>query len=252
MLSPVFAHTHAPAQPEDDHAHTMEGRNSALSRMLVILSAGFVVNILCSVLLCSAAASSSCVENCFNSKDKENEPAAVNITSCVQNCISNKTAENTKRRRNPIAGSNSDNDEGGLHPIHTFFVKTGETKADEMALQFTKYGKYNNYLAVNQLKSAFCLGHTVILKVSTDDTKYFSTTYVVWPKRPEVDWVADALRTKLEDVYFIHYESHTQPSLKLGNDSSQYKDLPMVLIHLFNGKGFNGNGSYTPGGGGQL
>ena len=214
MLSPVFAHTHAPAQPEDDHAHTMGGRNSALSRMLVILSAGFVVTILCSVLLCSAAASSSCIENCI-SKDRE-------------------------------PNGKSDNDEGSLHPIHTFFVKTGETKADEMALQFTKYGKYNNYLAVNQIKSAFCLGHTVILRVSTDDTKYFSKNYAVWPKRPEVDWVADALRNKLEDVYFIRYESYTQPSssLKLGNDSNQYKDLPMVLIHLF-----NGNGSYTPGGG---
>ena len=221
MLSPVFAHTHAPAQSEDDHTQiTMGGRNSALSRMLLILSFGCAVNIICSLLL-SSAASSSRVENCI-SKDRE-------------------------------PNGKSDDDEGSLHPIHTFFVKTGETKADEMALQFTKYGKYNNYLAVNQIKSAFCLGHTVILRVSTDDTKYFSTNYAVWPKRPEVDWVADALRNKLEDVYYIHYESYTQPSLKLGNDSnSQYRDLPMILIHLFNDKGFNGNGSYTPGGGKQV
>ena len=220
MLSQVFAHTHAPVvHPEDDDDHaqtTMGGRNSALSRMLVILSFGCAVNIICSLLLSNAAASSS---------------------SCVENCIS-------KDREFP--NGKSDDDEGSLHPIHTFFVKTGETKADEMALQFTKYGKYNNYLAVNQIKSAFCLGHTVILRVSTDDTQYFSKNYAVWPKRPEVEWVADALRNKLEDVYFIHYESYTQPSssLKLGNDSNQYKDLPMVLIHLF-----NGNGSYTPGGG---
>ena len=50
--------------------------------------------------------------------------------------------------------------------------------------------------------------------------------------------------SKLEDVYFIHYESYTEPSSSLNDDkSSQYKESPMVLIHLF-----NGNGSYTPGG----
>ena len=50
--------------------------------------------------------------------------------------------------------------------------------------------------------------------------------------------------SKLEEVYFIHYESYTEPSSSLNDDkSSQYKESPMVLIHLF-----NGNGSYTPGG----
>jgi len=181
MLSQVFALTHAPAHPEDkDHTQTtMGGRNSALSRMLVILSFGCAVNIICS-LISAAAFSSSCVENCFNTK--ENEPTAVNITSCVQNCISNKTAE--KRRKNPIAGSGKrDNDEGSIHPIHTLFVRTSDIMADKMAYEFAKYGKYHNYLKVNQIKSRYCLGYNVVLKVLTDDTTFFNKKNAVLTDR---------------------------------------------------------------------
>ena len=66
----------------------------------------------------------------------------------------------------------------------------------------------------------------------------------MWPKRPDVDWVADALRNQLKDVYSIQFELYSAPPLKDDKIKNQYKESPMVYIHLF-----NGNGSYTPGGG---
>ena len=88
---------------------------------------------------------------------------STNAARSCKNCVST-SADDDKHN----------DDSGKLYPIQTFFVNTGETMADEMAHHFARYGKYHNYLKVSQIKSKFCLGHTVILKVSTDDTTFFN------------------------------------------------------------------------------
>ena len=151
--------------------------------------------------------------------------ARSSTTTTCDECVSGKNDDSKNEER----GNN-----GKLYPVQTFFVKTGEGQADEMAHQFAKYGKYHNYLTVNQIKSKFCLGHSVILRVSTDDTEFFNQKHAVWPNRPEVDWVADALRNQLKDVYYIHFDSYTEPPPKDDSDH-QYEKIPKILINLNSG-----------------
>ena len=198
--------------------HNNMGRTQAQSIVVLVLSAIYAVNMLSSILLLNNTTVSA--------------------------------AHDDDDTQGFIEGSSKSDDDttDGYYSIQTFFVKTSDIMADKMAPEFANYGKYNKYLKVNQIKSKFCLGYCVVLKVSTDDNTFFNKKRAVWPSRPEVDWVADALRNHLKEVYYIRFESYAEPPPTSDDDdksSSQYEEIPKVLIQ------FNGNGSYSGGGGGN-
>ena len=150
------------------------------------------------------------------------------------------------KKEEEITITNTDNDnDNKRYPIQSFFVKTSDVKANEMAHQFAQYGHYHNYLTVKQIKSKFCLGYCVVLRVSTDDTKFFNRKNAVWPSRPEVDWVSDALRDQLKDVYYIRFESYAEPPPTSLNDGSidQYEETSKVIINLDDETKENNNNS---------
>ena len=82
--------------------------------------------------------------------------ARSSTTTTCDECVSGKNDGGGDSHKND---KEDHGNSGKLYPIQTFFVNTGEGQADEMAHQFAKYGKYHNYLNVNQIKSKFCLGH---------------------------------------------------------------------------------------------
>ena len=197
------------ASLREQHQSTMDTRT--LSRMGVIFVFG------CGYLLLSSISAA----------------ARLSTTTC-EKCVSSSKTDDDKHEEHGGGGK--------LYPIQACFVKTNERIADEMAHQFAKVGKYHNYLDVKQIKYKFCLGHSVVLKVSTDDTEFFNKKHAVWPTRPEVDWIVNALRNQLIDVYFIHFESYAGPP---PNDDGKhsYEEIPKILINLYNNN--NGNRSTT-------
>ena len=95
--------------------------------------------------------------------------------------------------------------------LHTFeILMPSSVLAQQAAQDIFKSGSHKSYLTVNFLRSRFCLGHNVILEVTTDDNeKLFGKTVQPTDERPEVLWVKDALSSKLfEDVVSVTYHSY--------------------------------------------
>ena len=101
------------------------------------------------------------------------------------------------------------NNDGSGKKLQTFEILLPYPVTAQAAAQdIFKKGSHSSYLTVNFLKSHFCLGHKVILEVTTDDEKYFCRTIAPSEERPEVSWVKEALSQKhLEDVISIVYHS---------------------------------------------
>ena len=93
-----------------------------------------------------------------------------------------------------------------MYPLKSFFMRTKGQFANSLTQELLRKGKYHNYLDIKQFRSSFCLGWDVILKVKVDDTTFFNAQ-TIWPKRPEVEWVEDALNQDLSWVTWIHFDS---------------------------------------------
>lgn len=106
-----------------------------------------------------------------------------------------------------------------MFPLKTFFLRTHGQYARLLTDKLQRKGQYHNYLSIKQIRSRYCLGYDVMLKVQVDDTTFFNPE-TVFPKRPEVEWVEDALDSDMTWVLFIHYESWAV---------EQYEDNPEVF-----------------------
>ena len=93
-----------------------------------------------------------------------------------------------------------------MYPLKSFFMRTKGQFANSLTQELLRKGKYHNYLDIKQFRSHYCLGWDVILKVKVDDTTFFNAQ-TIWPKRPEVEWVEDALNQDLSWVTWIHFDS---------------------------------------------
>ena len=73
--------------------------------------------------------------------------------------------------------------------LHTFEIMMPNSDIANYAAQdILTRGSLTEYLIVNFIKSRFCLGHKVIVEVTTDDTKSFKNIITSTEDRPEVSW----------------------------------------------------------------
>ena len=93
-----------------------------------------------------------------------------------------------------------------MYPLKSLFVRTKGQYAHILTQELQRKGKYHNYLDIKQIRSHYCLGWDVILKITVDDTTFFNPQ-TLWPKRPEVEWVEDALNKDMTWVTWIHFDS---------------------------------------------
>ena len=100
-----------------------------------------------------------------------------------------------------------------------------------MIHQLSQHRQYHNYLTIHVIASAFCLGHDVILKVTTNDTNFFNPKSAVWPKRPEIEWVFHALNGDLSDVLLIHFQSFFVPLNDDDNDDETQEAAAAAAFH---------------------
>jgi len=150
---------------------------------------------------------------------------------CTSNCKLSDGGQ--KAEEDSTDGANN------MYPLKTFFVKVpAEKEADTIHL-FSQHGLYHKYLTIHKIESAFCLGHNVILKVTTDDTTIFNPSATPWPTRPETEWVFKALNGDMSDVIFIHYRSYYVPPNDesdggdgRGDSTAVYKSIARVQIDL--------------------
>ena len=150
---------------------------------------------------------------------------------CTANC---KVNEGTQKQQDVSTDGSST-----LYPLKTFFVKVQSEKEADTIHLFSQHGLYHKYLTIHKIESAYCLGHNIVLRVTTDDTTIFNPSATPWPTRPETEWVFQALNGDMSNVIFIHYRSYFVPP----NDEADggdgrsdptavYKSIARVQIDL--------------------
>jgi len=151
---------------------------------------------------------------------------------CTSNC---KGSEGRQKAEDSTDGGNSNT----LYPLKTFFVKVPAEKEAETIHLFSQHGLYHKYLTIHKIESTYCLGHNVILRVTTDDTTIFNPSATPWPTRPETEWVFQALNGDMSNVVFIHYRSYFVPPNDesdggdgRGDSTAVYKSIARVQIDL--------------------
>ena len=118
---------------------------------------------------------------------------------CTANC---KTGVTQWQQEDSTDGANI------LYPLKTVFVKVPAEKEAETIHLFSQHGLYHKYLTIHKIESAYCLGHMIVLRVTTDNTTIFNPSATPWPTRPETEWVFQALNGNISNVIFIHYRSY--------------------------------------------
>ena len=147
---------------------------------------------------------------------------------CTSNC---KLSDGGQKAEDSTDGVNN------MYPLKTFFVKVLAEKEAETIHLFSQYGLYQKYLTIQKIESAYCLGHNVVLRVTTDDTTIFNPVATPWPTRPETEWVFQALNGYMSNVAFIHYRSYFIPPNDesdggdgRGDSTAVYKSIARVQI----------------------
>ena len=120
-----------------------------------------------------------------------------------QKCNANCKAGETQQQQ-------EDSTDGGttLYPLKTVCVKVPAEKEAETIHLFSQHGLYHKYLTIQKIESAYCLGHMIVFRVTTDDTTIFNPSATPWPTRPETQWVFQALNGDMSNVIFIHYRPY--------------------------------------------
>ena len=149
---------------------------------------------------------------------------------CTSNC---KLSDGGQKAEDSTDGANN------MYPLKTFFVKVPAEKEAETIHLFSQHGLYYKYLTIHKIESAYCLGHNIILRVTTDDTTIFNPSATPWPTRPETEWVFQALNGDMSNVVFIHYRSYFVPPNDesdggdgRGDSTAVYKSIARVQIDL--------------------
>ena len=150
-----------------------------------------------------------------------------------QKCTANCKAGGTQQQDDSTDGGNT------LYPLKTFFVKVPSEKEAETIHLFSQHGLYHKYLTIHKIESAYCLGHNIVLRVTTDDTTILNPSATPWPTRPETEWVFQALNGDMSNVIFIHYRSYFVPPNDeadggdgRGDPTAVYKSIARVQIDL--------------------
>ena len=156
------------------------------------------------------------------------------LKSPTQKCTSNcKVSSEGHKTEDSTDGANN------MYPLKTFFVKVPAEKEAETIHLFSQNGLYHKYLTIHKIESAYCLGHNIVLRVTTDDTTIFNPVATPWPTRPETEWVFQALNGDMSNVVFIHYRSYFIPPGDeadggdgRGDSTAVYKSIARVQIDL--------------------
>ena len=155
------------------------------------------------------------------------------LKSPTQKCTSNCKVSEGQKAEDSTDGGNT------LYPLKTLFVKIPAEKEAETIHLFSQHGLYHNYLTIHKIESAYCLGHNVVLRVTTDNTTIFNPSATPWPTRPETEWVFQALNGDMSNVVFIHYRSYFVPPIDeadggdgRGDSTAVYKSIARVQIDL--------------------
>ena len=159
------------------------------------------------------------------------------LKSPTQKCTLNCKVSNSKGQE---AEDSTDGASNTMYPLKTCFVKVPAEKEIGTIHLFSQHGLYHKYLTIHKIESAFCLGHNVILRVTTDDTTIFNPSATPWPTRPKTEWVFQALNGDMSDVIFIHYRSYFVPPNDesdgdgdgRGDSTVVYKSIARVQIDL--------------------
>ena len=165
----------------------------------------------------------------------------VSKTTAVTTSLKSPTQKCTSNCKDSKGQNTEDSTDGGttLYPLKTFFVKIPAEKEAETIHLFSQHGLYHKYLTIHKIESAYCLGHNVVLRVTTDDTTIFNPVATLWPTRPETEWVFQALNGDMSNVVFIHYRSYFIPPGDeadggdgRGDSTAVYKSIARVQIDL--------------------
>ena len=101
-----------------------------------------------------------------------------------------------------------------------------------MIHQLSQHGLYQAYLTIHKIESAYCLGHDIVLRVTTDDTTIFNPTSTPWPTRPQTEWAFQALNGNMSNMIFIHYRSYFIPSTEeVEGKGDDGRDDPTAAFH---------------------
>ena len=167
-----------------------------------------------------------------------------NTTAVTTTSLKSPTQKCTSNCKDSRGQNTEDSTDGGtynnMYPLKTFFVKVPAEKEAETIHLFSQHGLYHKYLTIHKIESAYCLGHKVILRVTTDDTTIFNPVATPWPTRPETEWVFQALNGDMSNVIFIHYRSYFVPPNDesdggddgRGDSTAVYKSIARVQIDL--------------------
>ena len=161
------------------------------------------------------------------------------VTTSLKSPTQKKCTSNCKSSEGQNKGDSTDGSTT-LYPLKTFFVNIPAEKEAETIHLFSQHGLYHKYLTIQKIESAYCLGHNVVLRITTDDMTIFNPSATPWPTRPDTEWVFQALNGDMSNVVFIHYRSYFVPPNDesdgggdgRGESTAVYKSIARVQIDL--------------------